>query len=388
VTSFGLIVRGVLHDKPRAVFTLGSVVVAFVLFGLLMPLQRLLHSRIDLANANRLVVTNKASMMRPLPVIHGERIAQVPNVALVSHFTYFGAFYREPSNPIAALVTDVAKFPAMVDEVEFRNAAERDRWTKDPTGVAVGRQLANRMNWKVGDLVPLYSTIYPRADGNPVWTFRVSAIFDAVGKDGNSDSMIVDYGYFDAVRAFGKGTVGWFALRIGSPAASGATAQAIDALFVNSHDETSTVTEKAFAQSFLRQVGDFGSMIAAALGLVFWTLALITANTMAHSIRERFSQIALLKALGFSEERVVGIVVGESLLLMGAGGCFGMLLALAAVPIIASQTAQLLSTLSVSWTDWALGLALMVGLGVMVALVPVVQAIRQSAIDGLCEAVA
>lgn len=388
MTSFDLILRGVLHHKPRAVFTLGSVVVAFMLFGLLMPLERILQSRIDLANANRLIVTNKASIMRPLPVNYGDRIAKVDNVLMESHFTFFGAFYREPSNPIAALATDPAKFPAMVEEVVFRNAAEREQWAKDPTGVAVGRQLADRLGWKVGDLLPIYSTIYPRADGNPVWTFRVSTIFDAVGKDGNSDSMILNYTYFDEARAFGKGTVGWYAVRIRAPAGSGTTAKAIDALFDNSHDETSTVTEKAFAQSFLRQVGDFGSMITAALVLVFWTLVLITANTMAQSIRERFSQIALLKALGFCEERVFGIVVGESLLLMAVGGCLGMLLALAAIPIIVSQTAQLLSTLSVSWTDWALGFALMAAIGVLAAVVPAVQAVRQSAADGLSEAAA
>ncbi len=388
MNALGLIASGLLHHKPRTVFTLGSVIVAFTLFGLLMPLERVLQSRIDMANANRLIVTNKASMMRPLPLNYGARIAEVGNVAMASHFTFFGAFYREPSNPVAALATDPAKFPAMVEEVQFRNASELDQWLKDPTGVAVGRQLADRLHWKVGDLVPIYSSIYTRADGNPVWTFRVATIFDAIGKDGNSDSMVINFNYFDEARSFGKGTVGWYALRIGAPAASGTTAKAIDALFDNSHDETSTVTEKAFAQSFLRQVGDFGSMITAALVLVFWTLVLITGNTMAQSVRERFSQIAVLKTLGFSEERVFAIVVGESLLLMFVGGCTGLLLALAAVPIIVSQTAQLLGMLSVSWLDWARGLALMAGIGALVAVLPAVQAVRQRVVDGLAEAAA
>ena len=123
-------------------FTLGSVVVAFLLFGLLMPIDRLLQSRVDMANANRLITTNKASMMRPLPLNYGDRIAQVPGVLAVSHFTFFGAFYREPGNPVAALATDPARFPSMFDEVRFNDKGDLARWIDDPSSVAIGRQLA------------------------------------------------------------------------------------------------------------------------------------------------------------------------------------------------------------------------------------------------------
>lgn len=387
MNAFGFVARSALHRRARAVFTLGSVVVAFLLFGLLMPLERMLQSRVDMANANRLVTTNKTSMMRPLPASYAERIAEVPGVVAVSHFTFFGAFHREPGNPVAAIATDPAKFAQMVEEVRFNNPADHARWLEDLSSVAIGRQLADRMGWAVGDLVPLYSNIYPRADGKPVWTFRVAAIFDAAGKDGNTDSLVMHHRYLDQARAFGTGTVGWYALRV-QPERAVEVARAVDARFAKSQDETNTVTEKAFAQSFLRQVGDFGAMIGVALVLVFWTLLLITGNTMAQSVRERFADIAVLKALGCSDVRVAGFVVLESLLLVGAGGLIGLLLANVAIPVIASQTNQLLSSLRGDWRDWAQGVALMAAMALAIAALPAWRAVRQPVADGLNEALA
>jgi len=387
MSTFELVLRNALHKRARAVFTIGSVVVAFLLLGLLLPLERLLQSRVDLANANRLITTHKASLMRPLPLGHAERIAELPGVEAVSHFTFFGAFYREPGNPVAALATEPARFAQMVEEVRFNSAAQLAAWIADPASIAVGRQLAQRLDWKVGDLVPLYSSIYPRADGKPVWTFRIATIFDAAGEQGSTDSMVLHHRHLDQARAFGQGTVGWFALRV-APQHSGSVAQAVDQLFARSPNETSTVTEKAFAQSFLRQVGDFGAMISLALALVFWTLLLITGNTMAQAVRERFCDIAVLKALGCSAERVAGLILLESLFIVGTGGLLGLLLANLAIPLVAAQTHQLLSALQASWHDWALGLSLMLGVALAISILPALRALRQPVSEGLNEALA
>jgi putative ABC transport system permease protein len=199
--------------------------------------------------------------------------------------------------------------------------------------------------------------------------------------------MVMHYSYFDQARAFGTGTVGWYALRV-APDKAGEVAQAVDKLFADSHDETSTVTEKAFAQSFLRQVGDFGAMIRVALVLVFWTLLLITGNTMAQAVRERFYDITVMKALGFSEERVIGLVVLESLFIVVAGGLAGMALATGAIPIIASKSNQLLSALQGSWTDWAQALVLMVIVALVIAALPAVWVARRRLSAGLSEVMA
>jgi putative ABC transport system permease protein len=318
MTFLSLITSHLRHGRVRTSFTVMSVVTAFLLLGLLLPLDRLFQSRVQFADAQRLIVTNKASLMRPLPVNYEERLEEIDGVEKVAAFTYFGAFYRDPGNQVAAIVTDPRNFADMVGETVFHDARQFEDWTKEPAGIAVGRQLADRFGWKAGDLIPVHSSIYPRSDGSQVWTFRVMAIFDAAGKNGNTDSMVINYDYFDAARPFGKGTVGWFAVRVHDAGEAGRIAETIDAMFGNSPDETTTTTEKAFAQSFLRQVGDFGSMISTALVLVFYTLILVTANTMAQSVRERFGEIAVLKTLGYRRAHIAALILGESLLIVGA----------------------------------------------------------------------
>jgi putative ABC transport system permease protein len=382
-----MLLATVAYKRARTVFTVGSVVVAFLLFGLLLPLERIFSSQVQFADANRLVAINKTSFMRPLPVSYGERMAKIEGVEAVGHFTYFGAFYRDQSTPVAAVATDPALFERMVDEVRF-DPAQRERWLADPSSIAIGRQLADEFGWKVGDLVPLFSSIYQRQDGSPVWTFKVAAIFDSPSKDGNTKSLVIHYDYFDQARVLGKGTVGWFALRIADSRQAGRIAEAADALFVNSADATSTTTEKAFAQSFLRQVGDFGAMIATALALVFYTLILVTANTMAQSVRERFSDIAVLKTLGYTDRRVFFLVLGESLLIMLGGGCLGLLLAAIAIhEVVIRAQNQLLSTLRLSPQDCGWALLLMVAVSVIVAFVPAWRAARQNIVHALGEAV-
>lgn len=382
-----LILANIFYKRSRAIFTIGSVMVAFLLFGLLLPIDRVFNSRVQFADANRLVVINRTSMLRPLPVSYGERISKTDGVDLVGHYTYFGAFYRDPSHPVPAIAAEAGKFQKMVDEIVFKDPAAYAKWASDPASVAVGRQLADKYSWKVGDLVPIYSTIYQRTDGSPVWTFKIDTIYDSTGKDGNTNSMVINYNYFDDARAVGKGTVGWYVVRIHDSRQAGAIAKAIDSQFANSPSQTSTTTEKAFAQSFLRQIGDFGAMITAALTLVFYTVTLVTANTMAQSVRERFSDIGVLKTIGYTDTRIFGIVLGESLTILLLGGCLGLLIAAIAIPQIASRTDQLLSALQFSWLDCAKAIGLMFGIGVLVSIIPAWGAARQDIVQALGEAV-
>jgi putative ABC transport system permease protein len=342
---------------------------------------------VDFANANRLIVINKASMMRPLPISYGDAIAHIGGVTAVSHFTFFGGQYQSAANPVAVIATDVRKFPAMVSEITFLDKAGLQSWFADPGSVAVGRQLARRYDWHVGDVIPIYSMIYPRRDGNAVWSFRIATIFDASEANGKTDSMVVNYRYFDEERMVGQHTVGWYAAVIDDARKAPEIGRSIDRLFENSPDETSSVTERAFAQSFLQQVGDFRAMIMVALSLVFWTLILITANTMSQAIDERGAEIAVMKTIGFTGSRVAGIILLESVGLLGFGGALGLGLAATITVVVAAETSELLSTLTVAPTDWLIGLSLACGIGVLVGAVPALRAGRAGIINGLAEAI-
>ncbi|RJE85827.1 ABC transporter permease [Paracoccus onubensis] len=380
-----LILANASRGRARLAFTLGSVVVAFLLLGLMLPVLRVFDSRVDFADANRLMVLNKASMMRPLPINYKDRIAELDNVEEVGHFTFFGAAYQSGSNQIPAIVTEPENFPVMVEEVEFRDADALSNWQADPSSIAVGRDLANKHGWKIGDLVPLHSSIYNRSDGNPVWTFRVGAIFDGAAEDSVTDSVVIPYEYFNNERIKGEDTVGWFAVRIADANKAEATGKAIDVLFENSPNETATTTERAFAKSFLNQVGDFKTLIGATLILVFWTLILITANAQMQSIRERFGDFAVMRILGFRKRHITRIILSESLLTMFSGGIIGMAIAGIAVLIVSAKAEALLSLLSLDWRDWLIGAGMMIATGVIVATIPAILAARQNIIDGLAE---
>jgi putative ABC transport system permease protein len=373
------------HSRARLVFMMGSVVVAFLLLGLMLPVLRVFDSRVDFADANRLMVLNKASMMRPLPINYAARIADIDGVQAVGHFTYFGAAYRTADNQIPAIVTDPKGFSAMVDEVVFRDTKTRDSWFADPASIAVGRQLADENGWSVGDVVPLHSAIYAKSDGSPVWTFRIGTIFDGATADSVTNSVVINYDYFNAERTWGKDTVGWYTVRIADANGAETVGAAIDTLFQNSPNETATTTERAFAKSFLNQIGDFKTMIGVALVLVFWTLILITANAQMQMIRERFSDFAVMRLLGYRKGRVARLILSESLLTMFAGGILGMAIAGIIIVVVASRAEALLALLTVDWRDWLVGAALMAGCGVVVAAVPAVLAARQSISDGLAE---
>lgn len=387
MTDLSLIAAYLRQSRLRTAFTAGSIVVAFILLGLMLPVLRVFESRVDFGAADRLMVVSKTSVMTPLPMALGERIKDIDGVRQVGHFTFFGGSYRTPSNRIAAIVTDPATFPEMVDEVAFNDGAGYQRWLSEPGSVAVGRQMADEQGWKVGDLIPIRSTIHARKDGSPVWTFRIATIFDPADKDSVTNSMVVNYRYFNEERAAGKDSVGWFAVRVDDPRHSEAVGAAIDRTFANSSTETTATTEKAYAQSFLKQVGNFKAMITVALALVFWTLVLITSNAVMQGIRSRFSDFAIMRTLGFASGRIARLIWTEVFVQMAVAGFLGMAIADIIVIIVASQTDQLLSLMRLDWRDWALALGLILLCTIAISVTPILRERRQKIITGLGEAV-
>ena len=367
--------------KARLVFTLLSVVFAFLLFGVLMAIRQAFTLGANYAGANRLLTMSAVSLTVALPINYDERIARVKNVQQVNPQCWVGGYYRDPRSPLYALAVRADNFFQIYPEYHLP-FAERQAWLVDKRGVIVGAALAQQYGWKVGQQVPLRSNIWRDANGNNTWMVVVDGIYTSDQKGGDTQ-LFMHYQYLDDARAFAKNTVSWFVLKIANPAQAGQVAQAVDALFANSPNETRTATEKAFVANFAAQFGDIGAIVTAVVSVVLFTMLLVTVNTMAQSVRERTTELALMKALGFGNVRIAALVLAESLLLTLAGGSIGLALAFAVIRAIPGSLLQFLPGLYLPVAGAAIGVPLMLLLGVLAALLPVSRALRLQVVVAL-----
>ncbi len=369
--------------KARTVFTLLSILIAFVLFAYLAAVRVAFSAGVDVAGADRLLTTHKVSIIQPLPASYKDEIARVPGVTAVTHATWFGGIYQNPNNGFQGVFQgpiEPEAFLAMYPEFKVPDDQKR-AWIEDREGVLVGITTAKRFGWKVGDRVPIQGTFWRKKDGTKVWEFNVRGIYTG-GKGVDTTQFLFHYDYFDEARQFGQGIVGWYIVRIADPAQTAAVSKKIDALFENSPAETKTVTEKALAQGFADQIGNIGAIIQWILTAVFFTLLLVTGNTIAQSVRERTSELAVLKTIGFTNERTLALVLAESSLLAILGGGLG--LALGAMAIAAGDpTGGFLPIFYFPTRDMILGGILVVLLGVVAGILPALQAMRLSIVDAL-----
>jgi len=367
---------------PRSIFTLLSIAVAFLLYGLLAAVKNGFEANGNLAGVDRLITMDKVSIVQPLPISYLPRIASVPGVQMVTHSTWFGGHYQNERGIIVTYPVPPASYLAMYPEL-LLPAADKERWLHDRVGAVVGRALADSYGWKVGDRIPLRSDIYARSDGSYNWQFVVDGIYDNKDPSGDVNSVFFNYDYLDESRAIGKGTVGWYIVRITDPTQSARVGAAIDALFANSSAETKTGSEKAFVQGFAKQTGDIGAIVIAIGIAVFFTMLLVSANTMAQSVRERTTEVAVLKTLGFSDPTVLVLVIGESLLLTVFGGAIGIGAALLVVGRIGRTLSEYLSAFLLTPGALLTALLLIVALGVAAGLLPALRAARLRIVDGL-----
>jgi len=367
---------------PRSIFTLLSIAVAFLLYGLLAAVKNGFEANGNLAGVDRLITMDKVSIVQPLPISYLPRIASVPGVQMVTHSTWFGGHYQNERGIIVTYPVPPASYLAMYPEL-LLPAADKERWLHDRVGAVVGRALADSYGWKVGDRIPLRSDIYARSDGSYNWQFVVDGIYDNKDPSGDVNSVFFNYDYLDESRAIGKGTVGWYIVRITDPTQSARVGAAIDALFANSSAETKTGSEKAFVQGFAKQTGDIGAIVIAIGIAVFFTMLLVSANTMAQSVRERTTEVAVLKTLGFSDPTVLVLVIGESLLLTVLGGAIGIGAALLVVGRIGRTLSEYLSAFLLTPGALLTALLLIVALGVAAGLLPALRAARLRIVDGL-----
>ena len=369
--------------RLRTAFTMLSIAIAFILFGYLSAIRMAFSLGVDIAGADRLLTINKVSLIQPLPVSYMDRIAAMPGVNAVTHADWFGGYYKDKKNAgFGQFPVDPAGWLKMYPEYVVP-PDQRQAWFADREGVLVGRKTANKFGWKVGDRVPIFSPMWRRSDGGATWEFNIRAIYDGSSKSVDTTLMMFHYDYFDEARSVGKGQVGWYVIRIADPDKAAAIAKTIDGLFENSPAETKTATEKAFVQGFASQIGNISLIITLILVAVFLTLLLMTGTSIAHSIRERTAELAVLKTIGFSGSLVMGLVIGEALLITGVGGGLGLLAAWGIVTGLGDPTNGFLPLFFFPPRDLAIGSALVVLLGLATGLFPAWRAYGLSIADGL-----
>jgi putative ABC transport system permease protein len=365
-----LLLANLKRKKIRTTLTVGSFVVAFFLFGLLGSIHYGFRQGIDLAGADRLVVIGRTSIIQPLPLPYMDRLKRIPGVKDVAHATWFGGVYQDPKNFFAQFVIQPEDWLRMYPEFEV----PPDQWQAflaDRQGTVIGRELAERFGWKLGDRIPLKTPGYLGGDS---WDFNVRAIYTGTRPNDDETQMWLRHDYFyEKAPAFWKGIVGWYVVRVNNPDQAMAVSKAIDQEFSNSASETRTQTESEFVTGMVKQMGNIEFLILAIGSVVFFTLLLVTGNTMAIAVRERTNELATLKAIGFTNRFVLGLVLAEALLVAALGGVIGLGIAhLIAGP----ELTQGLILLYLPLSAMAMGLGIALGTGFLAGVIPAWNAMR------------
>ena len=369
--------------KARTVFTLLSLTAAFLLLGTLQAANAMFSGGSLNLSAPILIVQARVSFTQPLPLRLLPQLEAIPGVSSVSHSQFFGGVYKDVKNFFPQFAVNPERWRKTSLECHLSDEQYR-AWTTSRTAAIAGKQLAERFGWKIGDRIPLTSQIWPLKDGSRAWTFDLVGIFDDSSKDScvRQGNMYIRYDYFDEGRQFGQGGAGIYLLRLSDPNRAEAVSRQVDALFENSPDETKTQTEKDFTLNFVRQLGNLNLILSGITVAVFFSILLVTGNTMSQAVRERIPELAVLKTIGFSDGGVLALVLAEALLLCVLGGLAGMLLSVAALDIIAKLPIGI-PPIDADLRVWLFAAASMLGLALLVGILPALRAKNLSIIEAL-----
>jgi putative ABC transport system permease protein len=376
VKYFPLILANLFRKKLRTTLTVGSFVVALFLFGFLAIIHGAFSGGVDLVGIDRLMVINKVSIIQTLPLSYRDQILRIPGVKYVTYQSWFGGIYQDAKNFFPSFAVDPDTQRLVFPEL----AVPDDQWKDfvgDREGAIVGARTAKRFNWKIGDRVPLQAPIY-----GGTWEFNIRGIYNSPREGEDLTQFWLQKQYLEERRTFGKGQVGWYTVKVDSPDDSARVIKAIDALFANSPYETKTETLAAMAASWVKQAGNIEFLILAIGGVVFFTLLLVTGNTMALAVRERMGELAVMKAVGFSDRFVLFIILAESVFVAFVGGVVGLgfakLFTLGGDPTGGALQTFLLPTSAV-----LVGIMAAIGIGILAGILPATMAMRLRVVDAL-----
>lgn len=375
---FHLIWAGLWRKTTRTILTMLSIIVAFLLFGLLQGVNQGFNSVVENLNVNRLYTSAKTNMVDGLPIAYWNRIKNIPGVSHVSHWTYFGGYFREAKNAIPAFATDADELFAIYKEIkikpEYLKAMKSTR-----TGALVSEPLAKEYGWKVGDRIPIGTSIWTNKEGSNTWFFDIVGTFDVSSYGAGFPSFYINYDYYDEAKAFGNGVVHYYLVGIADATQATQVSKTIDAQFENSSNETRTQTESGLAQTQMKQIGDINFIVNAIVGAVLFTLLFLTANTMMQSVRERIPELAVLKTLGFSDTKVLTLVLIEAFVLCIFAALIGLAVAASVFPMMKA----LLGDLPMPPVVVYMGVGIALLLALISGLPPAIRAQRLNIVDAL-----
>lgn len=374
-----LIFANLFRKKIRLILTVGSFAIALVLFTFLAVVRSAFNRGVEIAGADRLVIVDRVGLMNLMPVSYADKIRAIPGVKYVTHDHWFGGVYQDEKNFFPQFVIDVDNHRQVYPEFKVPD----DQWNtfaSDRQGAIAGAKLAERFHWKVGDRIPIKTTLY----GGAVWEFNLDGIYHTEKSDGDQGQFWLQWKYFDEnVPSVIKSTAGWYIVKLDSPDDAARVAKAIDEKFANSPHETKTETESAFAGYFAKQFGNIEFLILTIGGVVFFTLLLVTGNTMAISVRERTAELGVLKAIGVTDRSVLFLVLAEASAIALFGGVLGLALALVMIPGISGALTGLLPPLLLSKPMLSFGLGFALLVGVISGLLPGISAMRMRVVNAL-----
>ncbi|NCT81820.1 MAG: FtsX-like permease family protein [Comamonadaceae bacterium] len=380
-----LIWAALFRRKGRTFLTLVSIITAFLLFGLLDAVRVGFDQAGKSANgAQRLQTGSKLSFIQLLPMSLQGRIAQIDGVKDVAFANWFGGAYQKPENQVFSFAVSpnyLDVYPEMEVSAEARRA-----FAETKNGALVGEGLARKFGWKVGDQVPMQSTIFPDRNGSQNWPFKIVGLIHVADRKSGAwyDQMfLLNWKYFDDTTPWNQGQVGWYVTRVRDVNQADRVLKAIDAISANSDHETRTQTEAAAMSSWMKQVADINLIVTSIMGAVFFTLLLLAGNTMMQAVRERTGEIAVLKTLGFSGGSVLAMVLAESVLLLLIGGALGLMLASVIGPVVSKGSGGALNLPAAGLASWTIGVGLALLFGLAVGALPALRAMRVNITDAL-----
>lgn len=377
-----LIRKSLFRKKTRAILLILSIMTAFLIFGALASIDRVLNSSEELSRADRLVTVNKINFTQTMPFAYWRRVEGVDGVQAVTHASWFGGYFQDVRNFVQSFVVDMDSYLVVYPELELP-ADQRAALAERRDCVAVGADLAEQYEWSVGDRFPLSSNIWRQQDGSSAWDVEVCAILTTQDQDLPTNYLLMQYDYYNEALAFNRDQIGWMIMLTGDPAFNDAVSQRIDDMFANSPAETETTTEAAFSQAFVEQLGNIGLILSLVVSAAFATILMIVGTTMVMAINERTKEVGVMKTLGFSSSRIFTHVLSESVLLSLVGGLLGLGLAVLLLSGIAQVAGGQLPGLGVSSETWLQAIGLMIAFGLITGFVPALNAMRLKIVDAL-----